>query len=156
MKVDALDLKIVRLLQKDGRMPFAGIGRELGVPAGVVQARYAKMKKDGLITGSTLILNPFKIGLAQAASIGIQAREGEIEEVKKYIQGLKVENAVINAWATFGRYNVSVAVFMRDIEEIFKIKQMIALHPAVVNVDVSLTRDFQLNYDKIDLERVLE
>lgn len=158
MKFDSLDLQIVRLLQKDGRRPFAEIGRELNVPAGVVQARFAKMKKAGLITGSTLILNPPKIGLLYAASIGIEAYENDVEEVKKYVEGLKIENAVVDVWIAFGRYNISVAVFLESVNDIVKIKQMIELHPAVINVDVSLTKEYNLSYEKLklDVERILE
>jgi Lrp/AsnC family transcriptional regulator for asnA, asnC and gidA len=156
LKYDSLDVKIVRILQKDGRRPFAEIARELNVPAGVVQARFAKMKKAGLILGSTLIINTLKMGLKYASSIGIEARENEVEEVKRYVEGLKVENALIEAWITSGRYNVSVAVFLENIDEVFKIKHMIKLHPAVVNIDVSLGQDAHLSHEKLDIEKILE
>lgn len=155
MKVDSLDLQIIRILQKDGRRTFAEIGRELNVPAGVVQGRFAKMKHKGLIVNSALIINPSKIGILHSASVVIEARESEVEEVKRYVEGLKVGNALIEAWTVFGRYNISVAVWLRNIEEIFKIKEMIKVHPAVVNVDVSLTKNFQF-IAKIENEKILE
>jgi len=114
------------------------------------------MKKTGLIRGSTLIIDPFKIGIMHVASIGIEARENEVEEVKRYVEGLKVKNVVIDAWITFGRYNISLAVLLKNGDDVFRIKHMLKDHPAVVNVDVSLTKDFHFNYENLDFERLLE
>ena len=85
-------------------MSFAEIARQLGVSAGVVQARYAKMKKTGLITGSTLIVNFSKIGVNFSASIGIVTRESQVQEVKRYLEGLKLENGKHLVWTAFGKY----------------------------------------------------
>ena len=156
MKYDSLDLKIVRLLLADGRRPFAEIARELSVPAAVVQARYAKMKKAGLIMGSAVILEPSKIGLTHAASIGIVARESDVDEVKRYIERLKVENALMCVWNTFGRYNIAVAVFLKNVEGVFRIKNMIKLHPAVESVDVSLSQNVHYSVENLDIEKILE
>lgn len=156
LKYDSLDLKIVRILQNDGRRPLAEIARELNVPAGVVQARFAKMKKTGLIVGSTVIIDLSKVGMPYGMSIGIVARENEVEEVKRYLEGLKVKNAIIYVWITFGRYNIHMGMFLENVAKIFKIKQMIKLHPAVESVDVNLVRNVHNNYNNLDIEKMLE
>ncbi|MEM2130572.1 MAG: Lrp/AsnC family transcriptional regulator [Candidatus Bathyarchaeia archaeon] len=156
VKYDSVDLKILRLLQKDGRKPFAEIARELNLSPGVVQARYAKMKKLGLIVGSTVIIDPYKIGLKYAASIGIVACESKVEAVKRYLEELRIKNAVTYVWITFGRYNISMVVFLEDIKDVFKLKNMIMLNQAVDKVDVSLTKCVFSEYQKLNLERMLE
>lgn len=156
MKYDSLDLEIIRRLQQDSRRSFADIARELSVPAGVVQARYVKMKKTGLIAGSTLVIDLSRIGINFAASIGIVAHESEVEEVKKYLEGLRIENGWINVWTAFGRYNLAMAVFLRNSREIFKITQMIKLHSAVESVEVSLGNEVSYNIQNFHLEQLLE
>lgn len=61
LRFDSLDLKIVHALQKDARIPFVDIAKDLKVSPGIVQARFNKMKKAGLIKGSTLILDRTKM-----------------------------------------------------------------------------------------------
>lgn len=156
MKYDSLDVKIIRLLQEDGRMPFAEIARQLNVSAGVVQARYARMKKDGLISGSTLIVNLPKIGINFAASIGIVASESQVEEVKRYLEELKIENGKHFVWTAFGKYNIALAVFLKDSKDVFKIRNMIKLHSGVQSVEMSLGEDLGYNIQHFDLERILE
>lgn len=135
---DSLDLKIISILQKDARVAFADIAKELNVSPGKVQARYCRMKKTGLIKGSTLILNMAKEGSLFNASIGIEATESKLEEVNNYIKGLNINNAQIFSWITFGRYNISVAIFSQNLLEVHKIRQLIKQHPSVLNVSISL------------------
>ncbi|MCW4019104.1 MAG: Lrp/AsnC family transcriptional regulator [Candidatus Bathyarchaeota archaeon] len=136
--LDSLDMKIISVLQKDARITFADIARELEVSPGLVQARFYRMKKAGVIKGSTLIVNTTKMGKTFTASIGIKTIESELDEVNNYVKGLKIEKARIFSWTTFGRYNISMAIFSKDLLEVHKIKQLIKQHPAVLEVSISL------------------
>lgn len=156
LKYDSLDVKIIHMLQEDGRMPLAEIARQLDVSAGVVQARYAKMKKAGLVTGSTLILNMSRIGINFNASIGIVARESQVQEVKRYLEGLKLENGKHLVWTAFGKYNIAMAIFLKDSKEVFEIKKMIRLHSGVQSVEMSLGKDVSYNIQHFDIEKILE
>jgi len=80
-----LDFEIIKALQKDARVSFSDLAKELQVPPGKVRARFRRLKKAGLIKGSTLILDRNKIGLTYTASIGVKAVESDSEEVMKYI-----------------------------------------------------------------------
>ena len=146
MKYDSLDFKILRALQKDARAAFADIAKELNVPAGIVQARYNKMRKAGLIKGSTLILDMDKVGITCSASIGITALASKIEEVIDHINGLKLKDAVVITWITFGRYNISAVIFSKSLIEVHKIKQLIQQHPAVIEASINLNKNYYENY----------
>ena len=164
MRFDSLDLKIIHALQKDARIPFVDIAQDLKVSPGLVQARYNKMKKSGVIKGSTLILSMTAIGTKFAASIGIKAIESELEEVKEYIEGLKIDDARILSWITFGRYNISMAVFSKNLLEVYKIKQLIRQHPSVLEVSIGITNTMReysdgattAEYEGFDLEKIFK
>jgi len=137
--LDSLDIKIISALQKNARLPFADIAKELNVSPGKVQARYNKMRKTGAIKGSTLILNVAKIskGLTNA-SVGVEALESDLEEVNDYIKSLKIKEAQIFSWITFGRYNIAAAIFSKNLLEVHRVKQLIQKHPSVLGVSISL------------------
>src|SRR5437588_4365556 len=69
-KVDALDRKIIALLQRDGRRPFAEIRRELGVSEGTIRLRYQRLVSTGVLQ-VVGIPDPFKVGLQSMAMIGV-------------------------------------------------------------------------------------
>lgn len=154
LRFDSLDLKIVHALQKDARIPFVDIAKDLKVSPGIVQARFNKMKKAGLIKGSTLILDRTKMATTCTASIGIRALDSELEEVISYINKLKIEEASFFSWITFGRYNIAYAIFSKNLIELHRIKQLIQCHPAVIEVGISIVNTFDFNYEGLDLEKV--
>ena len=163
--LDSLDLRIIKMLQKDARISFVDLAKELKVSPGMVQARYYRMKKSGVIKGSTLILNISVIGTMFAASIGVKAIESDLEEVNDYIKGLKIKDARIQSWITFGRYNISTAIFSKSLLEVHKIKQLIKQHPSVLEVAISVGnagRAFSdevaatAEYESLDLEKIFK
>ena len=144
LKLDSIDLAIIRALQKDGRRTFTGIAHDLGVPTSVVYSRFSKMKEKGLITGCTILVNLAKIGYKHHASIGIETAQSEVEKVVEYVNGLTIVDGLIITWMTMGRYNIASLIMLRDVIELHRIRQLIKQHPAVIDVNVSLTTDVSL------------
>jgi len=60
--VDKIDLAVIERLTKDARMSFRKIAEELGVSPDTVISRYVALQKEGVIRGSTIVINPKKIG----------------------------------------------------------------------------------------------
>ena len=61
--LDELDYKILKLLEKDGRMSFAKIGREINLSRTTVWERVAQMQEKGIIERFSVIINPKAVGL---------------------------------------------------------------------------------------------
>jgi Lrp/AsnC family transcriptional regulator for asnA, asnC and gidA len=70
IKIDALDRKIISLLQPDGRRPFSDIAAELGVSEGTIRQRFQRLVSSGVlqIVG---VADPFKVGFHCMAMIGV-------------------------------------------------------------------------------------
>jgi Lrp/AsnC family transcriptional regulator for asnA, asnC and gidA len=62
MRMDELDLAIVDKLTADARVSFRKIAKDLGVSPDTVINRYHALQKEGVIRGSTIVLNSRKIG----------------------------------------------------------------------------------------------
>ncbi len=139
--LDVLDNKIIVALQKDARSAFADIAKELAISPGLVQARFSRMRKNGVIKGSTLILDIAKMGEAFSSSIGIEAVDSELEEVNNYVKGLKIENTQIFSWITIGRYNISTGIFSKNLLQAHRMLQLIKQHPSVLKVSISLSNN---------------
>lgn len=60
--LDALDLRLVDLLQKDSSMPFVDIAEKLGVTEGTVRNRVCRLRKIGAIRRFTISVDPLVLG----------------------------------------------------------------------------------------------
>ncbi len=92
MKIDNLDLNIIKHLQKDARLSFRELGQKLGVPHTTVFTRAERLVKKGIIKKFSAILHPHELGLQMGfilieapplRSKGIARHIAEFEEVRK-------------------------------------------------------------------------
>jgi Lrp/AsnC family leucine-responsive transcriptional regulator len=71
MELDDIDLKILKLLQADGRLSHAAIGKEVALTGPSVYARVQRLEQAGVIRGYMAALDPQKIGQAFVAFIRV-------------------------------------------------------------------------------------
>ncbi len=60
--LDRIDLKILRLLQADGRLPNLKLAEAVGLSATAVLARTQRLQREGVIQGYEARLDPHKLG----------------------------------------------------------------------------------------------
>ncbi len=63
MKIDNLDLEIIKHLQDDARLSFRELGRKLNIPHTTVFTRAERLVKRGVIKNFSAILHPQDLGL---------------------------------------------------------------------------------------------
>ncbi len=63
MKIDNLDLEIIKHLQNDARLSFRHLGRKLNVPHTTVFTRAEKLVEKGIIKKFSAIIHPHEVGL---------------------------------------------------------------------------------------------
>lgn len=69
--LDGLDGKILAELQANGRLPFAELGRRVGLSTPAVAERVRRMEDSGVIERYIAVVNPAKVGLPVRAFIKI-------------------------------------------------------------------------------------
>jgi DNA-binding Lrp family transcriptional regulator len=69
--LDALDRRLLALLQADARTPAADLARRLGVARTTVLSRLSRLEKNGVITGYTVRLARDDDGQGVEAYVGI-------------------------------------------------------------------------------------
>jgi Lrp/AsnC family leucine-responsive transcriptional regulator len=57
------DLKILAVLQRDGRRPYAELGAEVGMSGPSAHERVKKLEARGVITGYVALVDPASVGL---------------------------------------------------------------------------------------------
>lgn len=62
MDLNSVDKKILRELQKDGRISFAALARRVGLSNSPCFERVKRLEREGIIKGYTTLLNPEYLG----------------------------------------------------------------------------------------------
>jgi Lrp/AsnC family transcriptional regulator for asnA, asnC and gidA len=103
VRVDDLDLRIIALLQPEGRMSFAEIASRLKVSEGTVRQRYRRLIETGVLQ-VVGVADPFKIGFHSMAMIGINvAIDGDrgIDAVARELAGFHEISYVVMSTGSF-------------------------------------------------------
>ncbi len=74
--LDELDRQIIDALRADARLSARAIGRRLGVAAGTVGQRVARLEQTGVIRGYTAIVEPASVGRPLGFVVGLQIAQG--------------------------------------------------------------------------------
>ena len=95
--LDAIDLKILALLQADARTPNTEIAKQVDLVPSAVLERIRRLEKKGVIEGYTTRVDPKALGLGLAAYVSVRVtdRVGSQDTAKqlaKLPEVLEVQN----------------------------------------------------------------
>lgn len=156
MKFDKTNLQIIKCLQEDARKSFTEIAKTLGLPTSVVHSRFEKMKKAGLILGTTVIVDRSKFGI-QTTIMGIKTVCPSSSKVLEYLKNLKIgPNCSVYCFdATLSHYNIFLLLLHRDVLDIHLVKDMVLEHPGVIEVNANLITSQKTYYNHLNLANLI-
>ena len=71
-KLDRQDMKILKILSKDGRLTVTKLAERVGLSKSPCQMRLKRLLTDGYIRGFRAVLDPAKLGVEQVAFIEVK------------------------------------------------------------------------------------
>ncbi len=127
--LDDVAKRIIALLQVDGRMSYAAIGKDVGLSEAAVRQRVQKLTDAGVID-IVAVTDPIQLGFARQAMIGIRA-SGPLEPLADELAALpEVDYVVITA----GSYDLLVEVVCEsDAHLLDLVSEQIRRRPDVVS-----------------------
>ena len=69
--IDNIDIEIMSTLMEDAHTPYMEIARKLIVSSGTIYVRLKKLEGMGVVKGTTLIVDPAKLGYDLTAFLGV-------------------------------------------------------------------------------------
>ncbi len=108
---DSLNREIIRMLEKDGRVPFATIADALGVSEGTVRNRVNWMKELGMLR-IVALADPRAIDYKADAMLGIKVAPGTTP--KQLAERLAAHNEVVYILLVSGRFDLLVEVVFEE------------------------------------------
>ena len=136
--LDEIDVKILRTLQKDIRTPFKEIANQCNISTDTIKNRYNKLIENEVIRGSTIVIDPKKMGQGNLVIIGVKVAQKFSDSVLNMIKKMKGLCVVTKS---IGQYDIEAIFLLEDIEQIGVTKDKIEDFPQVKSADVGIFVD---------------
>ena len=142
--MDETDAVIIKRMTQDARVSFRKIAKELGVSPDTVISRYKALQKKGVIRGSTVVLNPKKIGykgmaafMVDTSPTNIIGTESNQKTASSLVEKVIKMPDIILATKTVGDHDMLAIAVIRDVEHLINTGRDIAKMPGVKDLRVS-------------------
>jgi len=138
VKIDEIDVSIIRALQKDARTNFADIAKDCGVSVDTISKRFKRMIRAGVARGTTILLNPKSFGYDCVASFGIRVDYPHVEEIVNFVEKIP---EVVFCTPSMGTHNIFAIAVLKNVGRLGQVKESIKGHPMVREVTASIWVD---------------
>lgn len=89
VRLDPVDLEILRLLQNDARTTYRDLAAAVGVAPSTCLDRVTRLRRGGVILGHELRLDPAKLGRGLQALLSVQVRPHRRELVGPFVERIR-------------------------------------------------------------------
>ena len=129
------DIRILEILQNEGRTSYSAIARELGIAESTVRYRVDRLRETGVITGFLALLDPRKIGLEITAIALIKVDANEIVEASETLATFDESH---HLFRSTGSYDLVSVIHARDIVHLNDLIERIKKIPGVKEASVEV------------------
>ncbi|PAB58117.1 Lrp/AsnC family transcriptional regulator [Anaeromicrobium sediminis] len=113
--MDKTDLRIVEILQKNGRISLKDLGKEVGLTSPAVSERVKRLEENGVILGYKAIINPQKVNKHIQAFIHISM---ERDKYKKFLEYADSISSIIECYHVTGGNAMILKVMVETMEQL--------------------------------------
>lgn len=136
MRLDATDLKILAVVQRDGRITKLRLAEEVGLSPTPCWLRLRKLEEAGLITGYAATLAPRKIAPFTSVILSVTLESHRQADFDRFESAVLALPEVVSLWSVGGGVDYFVKLVSADIEAYQ------ALVDRLLNANIGIDRYF--------------
>ncbi|MCP3969072.1 MAG: Lrp/AsnC family transcriptional regulator [Rhodobacteraceae bacterium] len=141
VRIDAMDRKIMAVLQRDAGMSLDEIAREVGSSKTPVWNRIRKLREAGVIGRQTVILDPMALGLEACFFVLIRTSEHEAGWQEKFLAALRARPEVMEAHRLAGEIDYILKVRVANARAYDEFYQALISEVKIYNVTALLSME---------------
>ena len=155
MKLDATDIRLLKILQRDSNRTVKSLSDELHLSTTPVFERIKKLEREGYIEGYSARLNPKKLGLKQTVFVAITLQGHTRSFLEKFVKQVNEFPEVVACHRVSGTFDYLLKLLVEDIDayEQFIITKL-TLIPYLGNVQSLITLSTGKESNEIDLSHL--
>jgi Lrp/AsnC family transcriptional regulator len=113
--LDAMDLKILALLQRDATLPVAEVGKAIGLSTTPCWRRIQKLEEAGVIKRRVAVLDPAKVNAGVTVFVSIKTDQHSIAWLERFHAAVADMPEVVGFYRMSGDVDYLMRVVVPDI-----------------------------------------
>ncbi|MBY0298458.1 MAG: Lrp/AsnC family transcriptional regulator [Methylobacterium sp.] len=114
--MDAIDLKILALLQQDATLSIAQIGERVGLSQTPCWKRIQRLEADGVIDRRVAVLDPVKLGLGLTVFVSVETSDHSREWLDRFASAVAAMPEVLEFYRMAGDVDYMLRVVVSDMQ----------------------------------------
>ena len=112
--MDAVDRKILAVVQEDASLSVAEVGQRVGLSSTPCWKRLQRLEADGVIMRRVALVNPDKIGLGITVFVSVETNDHSQEWLKKFAEVVGAMPEVMEFYRMAGDVDYMLRVVVPD------------------------------------------
>lgn len=116
-KLDRIDLKLLRLLQQDGRLSNADLARKANVSAATCHRRVQRLFEDGFVRSVRAAVDPHRVERGALVLVGVVLDRSTKESFAAFEAAASKLKSVLDCHLVAGDFDYFLKIRLRDMSE---------------------------------------
>lgn len=116
-ELDRTDLRILALLQAEGRMTNAELAERVSLSPSACLRRVQRLENEGVLVGYSAQVEPAAVGLGLQAFVRVQLAKHEAEAVERFANQVNAWDEVVACFALTGDMDYLLHVYVSDLQD---------------------------------------
>lgn len=151
--LDRIDFKILRILQRDGRISNVDLAREVGLSATPCLERVRRLEREGYILGYRAILNPDKLNAGLIAIVEVRMDRTTTAALDEFNAAVRRLDEIMECHMVGGGFDYLLKIRLPDMasyrrflgEKLAALPGVSQTHTFVVMEEVKATTELPLS-----------
>lgn len=115
-ELDAIDRKILRALQADGKISVGELAQKVGLSPSPCARRVRLLEKEGVIRGYAAIVDQKRVGLPISAFASIKLERQREEDLDRFEEAVSRWQEVLDCYLMTGQRDYLMRIVTADLE----------------------------------------
>ncbi|MFN2137600.1 MAG: Lrp/AsnC family transcriptional regulator [Candidatus Promineifilaceae bacterium] len=140
--LDEIDIKILQLLQEDGRISNVDLASRVRLSPPATHARLKRLQAKGYIRQFTALLDQEKVGFDMTCYVNISLRMHGTEELEQFRASVLQMRRVLECYHVTGEFDYLLKIVVRNRRDLQKfVENRLTRLPGVARIHTSLVLD---------------
>lgn len=153
LKIDAIDIRILNLLQKDASLGIKEIASKIGLSQSPTYERISRLKREGVIAKQVILVNREKLGRQLLVMCTVTLKEQSLEVLKGFEESVITLKEVLEVMCLAGNNDYLLKIALNDVDHYHQfIMMMLSKVPNILNINSSFVLKEVKRETAIELE----
>ena len=117
IRLDSIDLRILRILQQDGRITNLELANQVGLTPTPTMERVKRLERAGVIRGYRAMVDRDAVGRGLLVFCSLRLSVHQLQEMDAFRERIRSLPAIVSGWNVTGEYDYLLQVAVQDMAQ---------------------------------------